>query len=136
MKAWGKRGTAPGEFHTPHSIAADAQGNVYVGDRENRRIQVFDADGNFLKQWTDIGAPWAICIPPGPHQVLYSSDSVPGRIYKLDLNGNILGAFGKPGKQLGQFGWVHEMACPSENVLYVAELLNWRVQKLTLHQTE
>ena len=133
VKAWGRRGAAPGEFHTPHSIAADAQGNVYVGDRENRRIQVFDAEGNFLRQWTNVGAPWAICITPGPHQVLYSSDSVPGRIYKLDLNGNILGAFGKAGKQLGQFGWVHEIACPSEDILYVAELLNWRVQKLILH---
>jgi len=133
VKAWGKRGAAPGEFHTPHSIAIDAAGKVYVGDRENRRIQVFDTDGNFLEQWTNVGAPWALCITPAPHQVLYSSDSVPGRIYKLDLKGNILGAFGKAGKQLGQFGWVHEIACPSENLLYVGELLNWRVQKLTLH---
>jgi len=133
VKAWGRRGMAPGEFHTPHSIVADAKGNVYVGDRENRRIQVFDADGNFLKQWTNIGAPWALCITPGPHQALYSSDSAVGRIYKLDLSGKILGAFGKPGKQLGQFGWVHEIACPSENLLYVSELLNWRVQKLILH---
>jgi DNA-binding beta-propeller fold protein YncE len=133
IKAWGKRGTQPGEFHTVHTIATDAKGNVYVGDRENHRIQVFDNDGNFLKQWTNIGSPWAICITPGPKQVLYTSDSNPGRIYKLDLDGNILGVFGKAGKQLGQFGWVHEIACPSENTLYVAELLNWRVQKLNLH---
>ncbi|MFY9528599.1 MAG: peptidyl-alpha-hydroxyglycine alpha-amidating lyase family protein [Candidatus Acidiferrales bacterium] len=133
VKAWGKRGTEPGEFHTLHSIATDAKGNVYVGDRENNRIQVFDNDGNFLKQWTNIGAPWAICITPGPKQVLYTSDSNPGRIYKMDLDGNILGALGKAGKLLGQFGWVHEIACPSENTLYVAELLNWRVQKLILH---
>jgi hypothetical protein len=65
--------------------------------------------------------------------VLYTSDSNKGRIYKMDLNGNVLGAFGKPGKQLKEFGWVHEIACPSENTLYVAELLNWRVQKLILH---
>jgi DNA-binding beta-propeller fold protein YncE len=133
VKAWGKRGTEPGEFYHLHSIATDAKGNVYVGDRENNRIQVFDNDGNFLKQWTNIGAPWAICITPGPKQVLYTSDSNPGRIYKMDLDGNILGVFGKAGKQLGQFGWVHEIACPSENTLYVAELLNWRVQKLILH---
>lgn len=133
VKEWGKRGTAPGEFHTVHTIATDAKGNVYVGDRENNRIQVFDNDGNFLKQWTDVGAPWAICITPGPKQVLYTSDSNAGRIYKLDLDGHILGAFGKPGKLLGEFGWVHEIACPSENTLFVAELLNWRVQKLILH---
>jgi DNA-binding beta-propeller fold protein YncE len=133
VKSWGKRGTEPGEFHTPHSIATDAKGNVYVGDRENRRIQIFNGDGEFLKQWTNIGAPWAICITPGPKQYLYSSDSVPGHIYKLDLDGNILGVFGTAGKQQKQFGWVHEMACPSENTLYVGELLNWRVQKLILH---
>ncbi len=133
VKSWGKRGTAPGEFHTVHSIATDASGKVYVGDRENRRIQIFDSNGEFIKQWTNIGAPWAICITPGPRQVLYTSDSVPGRFYKVDLDGNILGVFGKAGKRPGQFGWVHEIACPSENTLYVGELLNWRVQKLTLH---
>jgi DNA-binding beta-propeller fold protein YncE len=133
VKEWGKRGTEPGEFHTLHSIATDAKGNVYVGDRENHRIQVFDGEGNFLKQFTNIGAPWAICITPGPKQYLYTSDSNPGQIYKMDLDGNVLGVFGKAGKQLGQFGWVHEIACPSENTLFVGELLNWRVQKLILH---
>jgi DNA-binding beta-propeller fold protein YncE len=133
VKEWGQRGTAPGEFHTPHSIATDAKGNVYVGDRENNRIQVFDGEGNFLKEWTTIGAPWAICITPGSKQVLYTSDSTAGRIYKLDLDGNILGQFGKSGKLLGQFGWVHEISCPAENTLFVAELLNWRIQKLILH---
>ena len=133
VKAWGKRGTDPGDFHTPHTIALDAAGKVYVGDRENNRIQVFNGDGELLKQFTNVGAPWAICITPGPNQVLYSSDARSGRIYKLDLNGNIQGVFGAAGKRLGEFGWVHEMACPSENVLWVGEILNWRVQKLVLH---
>ena len=136
VKSWGKRGTEPGEFHTPHSIATDARGNVYVGDRENSRIQVFDGDGKFLKQFTNVGAPWAICITPGPKQALYSADARPGRIYKMDLDGNILGVLGKAGKRPGQFGWVHEMACPSENVLFVGEILNWRVQKLVLHPAQ
>jgi DNA-binding beta-propeller fold protein YncE len=131
IKSWGDRGTEPGQFHTVHSIATDGKGNVYVGDRENRRIQVFDGEGKFLKQITSAGAPWAICITPD--QTLYSSDSVPGRIYKMDLDGNVKGVFGKAGKLPGQFGWVHEMACPTENTLWVAEVLNWRVQKLTLH---
>ena len=78
------------------------------------------------------GAPWAICITPGAKQVLYSADAYPGRIYKLTLDGKILGMLGESGKQLRQFGWIHEMACPSENELYVAELLNWRIQKLIL----
>ena len=160
LKSWGDRGTGPGQFHTPHSIAVDAQNRVYVADRSNRRIQVFDTEGKFLKQITiDVpvppgarplignmpdeatiaagtfapGSPWAICISPGPNQVLYSADAWPGRIYKLTLDGKLLGVLGQSGKQPKQFGWIHEMACPSENVLWVGELLNWRVQKLRLH---
>ncbi|MFL9875362.1 peptidyl-alpha-hydroxyglycine alpha-amidating lyase family protein [Paraburkholderia megapolitana] len=160
IKSWGDRGTGPGQFHTPHSIALDAHDNIYVADRSNRRIQVFDTEGKFLRQFTidvpvpadarpaignmpneaDIaagtfapGSPWAICISPGPNQVLYSSDAFPGRIYKMTLDGKVLGVLGKAGKQSKQFGWIHQMACPSENVLFVAELLNWRVQKLVLH---
>ncbi|SMG55237.1 peptidyl-alpha-hydroxyglycine alpha-amidating lyase family protein [Paraburkholderia susongensis] len=160
LKSWGDRGTGPGQFHTPHSIAVDANDHVYVADRSNRRIQVFDTEGTFLRQFTidvpvppdarpaignmpseaDIaagtfapGSPWAICISPGPNQVLYSSDAFPGRIYKMTLDGKVLGVLGKTGKQPKQFGWIHQMACPEKNVLFVAELLNWRIQKLVLH---
>ena len=82
------------------------------------------------------GAPWAVCItPPNAQktQYLYMADAFPGRVYKFSLDGKLLGYFGKAGKQPGQFGWIHEIACPSENELFVAEVLNWRVQKLTLH---
>jgi DNA-binding beta-propeller fold protein YncE len=133
LKEWGARGTAPGQFHAPHTIAVDAQNRLYVGDRENNRIQIFDPDGNFTAHWTNVGVPWALCITPGPHQVIYSSDSRPGHIYKLDLNGNILGVFGRAGKQPSEFGWVHQIACPSEDVVFVGELLNWRVQRFVLN---
>ena len=81
------------------------------------------------------GAPWAICVtPPNAQgqQFIYSSDAFPGRVYKLSLDGKLLGMLGKSGHQMKQFGWIHEIACPSENEIYVAELLNWRVQRLTL----
>jgi DNA-binding beta-propeller fold protein YncE len=81
------------------------------------------------------GAPWAICVTPpnaSGQQFLYSSDAFPGRVYKLTLDGKLLGMLGKSGHQMKQFGWIHEIACPSENEIYVAELLNWRVQKLIL----
>jgi DNA-binding beta-propeller fold protein YncE len=130
IKAWGERGTGPGQFNIPHTIASDAKGNVYVGDRTNRRIQVFDTEGAFLKQFTGVEQPWAICITPAPNQVLYSSDANSGKIFKLDLNGTVLGTFGSFGKQLKEFGWIHEITCPSANELYVGELLNWRIQKL------
>ncbi len=139
MKSWGSRGTEPGHFNTPHSIAVDAQGNVYVGDRGNRRIQVFDNDGNFKTQYTHVGAPWAVCITPGPHQYLYSSNSNGtgsmdnGEIYKMELDGKVLGKFGKAGKLLKEFGSVHEIDCRNPNELYVGEITNWRVQKLTLY---
>ena len=123
------------------------------------RIEVFDGDGKYLRQikikepfdyanvlpaignkpdpnatgTQSAGAPWTVCITPGPNQVLYTSDAFPGRIYKLSLDGKVLGMFGESGKQLKQFGWIHEIACPSENEIYVGELLNWRVQKLILH---
>ena len=156
LKSWGEPGDQPGQFNVPHSIAVDAQNNIYVADRGNRRIQVFNTDGKFLRQFTiDVpapadarpaignkpasttgtmspGAPWTLCITPGPNQVLYTSDAFPGRIYKLSLDGKVLGVLGKSGKQLGQFGWIHEIACPSADELYVAELLNWRIQKLVL----
>jgi DNA-binding beta-propeller fold protein YncE len=164
LMSFGEPGNKPGQLNTPHSIAADAQGNIYVADRGNRRIQVFDGDGKLLREIRidvpfdpaavpaigaipDVakleaagsaltqapGAPWTVCITPGPRQVLYTSDAYPGRIYKLSLDGTVLGVLGESGKQLKQFGWIHEIACPSENVLYVAELLNWRIQKLILH---
>jgi DNA-binding beta-propeller fold protein YncE len=126
------KGKEPGQFSTPHTIATDAKGNVYVGDRGNNRIQVFDNDLVLRAVWTGVGAPWAICITPGPKQYLYSSDAV-GPVYKLDLEGHVLGKFGAAGKQMKQFGWIHEMNCTSENELLVGELLNWRVQKLSLH---
>ncbi|TAK14959.1 MAG: 6-bladed beta-propeller [Acidobacteria bacterium] len=136
LKTWGERGSGPGQFNIPHTIASDAAGNVYVGDRTNRRIQVFDGNGTFLRQFANVAAPWAICITPGAKQFLYSADANSGKVFKLDLEGNLLGAFGSFGKQPKQFGWIHEIACPSENELYVGELLNWRVQKLTLKPFE
>jgi DNA-binding beta-propeller fold protein YncE len=134
LKAIGNsvKGKEPGQFNTPHTIATDKQGNVYVGDRGNSRIQVFDNDLTLRAVWTGVGAPWAICITPGPKQYLYSSDAV-GPIYKMDLEGHVLGKFGSAGKKMKEFGWIHEMNCTSDNELLVGELLNWRVQKLQVH---
>jgi DNA-binding beta-propeller fold protein YncE len=143
IKEIGTRGTQPGQFNIPHSITSDAKGNIYVADRQNRRIQVFDSDLKLLKIYDNIGAPWAVCITPGPHQYLYTSNSNPdnndsrqaavsGEIYKMELDGTVLGKFGKPGKQLGEFSTVHEIDCRNENELLVSEITAWRVQKLTL----
>jgi DNA-binding beta-propeller fold protein YncE len=122
-----------------HGIAIDAKGNVYVADTDNKRIQVFNGDGVYQRQITNIGSPAAICISPGAHQHLYSSNSNPpddidanGEIYQLELDGKILGKFGKAGKLPKEFGTVNSIDCRGDNVLYVGEIGNWRVQKITL----
>jgi DNA-binding beta-propeller fold protein YncE len=140
IKSWGARGSDPGQFNSLRGIAIDAQGNVYTADAGNKRIQVFDGDGMLKTQLTNVGAPSALCITPGTHQYLYSSNSNPpedidnnGEIYKLELDGRILGKFGKAGKLPKEFGTVNSIDCRRENELLVGEIGNWRVQKITLH---
>jgi hypothetical protein len=138
IKSWGSRGSDAGQFNGIHGIVIDAQGNLYVADAGNQRIQVFDGDGNVKAQITNVGVPYAICITPGPHQYLYSSNSNDaetldnGEIYKLELDGRIVGKFGRAGKLPKEFGMVNSLDCRSENELFVGELTNWRVQKVTL----
>jgi hypothetical protein len=143
LKAVGTKGSAPGQLNLPHTIATDAAGNVYVGDRSNSRIQVFNNDLEFKAIYDHVGAPWAVCISPGPHQYLFSSNSNPdnnnsqiaaqtGEIYKMELDGTVIGKFGHAGKQLGEFSTVHEIDCRNPNELLVSEIIAWRVQKLVL----
>jgi sugar lactone lactonase YvrE len=140
----GTKGSGQLQLNLPHTIAADAKGNVYVGDRSNSRIQVFDNDLSYKATYDNVGAPWAVCITPGPHQYLYSSNSFPdsnnsqlmttsGEIYKMELDGTVLGKFGTPGKKLGQFATVHEIDCRNPDQILISEITAWRVQKILLH---
>jgi hypothetical protein len=144
VKSAGSRGAGQGQLNLPHTIATDAKGNVFVGDRSNSRIQVFDNNLEFKAIYDQVGAPWAICISPGPHQYLFSSNSYPdsnnslllpvtGEIYKMELDGTILGRFGKAGKAAGEFSTVHEIDCRNPDELLISEITAWRVQKLLLH---
>ena len=138
IKSWGSRGSENGQFNSLRGIALDAQGNVYVADAGNKRIQVFDGDGTYKSSITTVATPYAICISPGAHQYLYSSNSNDpetldnGEIYKAELDGRVVGRFGRAGKLPKEFGTVNAIDCRSESDLYVGELINWRVQKLTL----
>jgi hypothetical protein len=164
VTSWGSFGAGgvhanenPGKINNPHNLQADRQGNIYVADRGNRRIQVFDRDGKFLRflflnapydkshhptlgglpkdvsTRPDETMPWALCITNTPTQYLYAIDDEPGRLYKMTLDGKILGMLGISGRQKGQFNWAHAIACPSENTIFIADMNNWRLQKLTLH---
>jgi DNA-binding beta-propeller fold protein YncE len=141
VKSWGSKGAEPGQFGTSaRAIAVDAQGNVYVADAGNKRIQVFDGNGTFKSQITGVGSPQALCITPGPSQVLYASNSNPpndidvaGEIYKLKLDGTVIGKFGKAGRTAKEFNFVNAIDCRSENNLYIGEIGNLRVQKVSLH---
>jgi DNA-binding beta-propeller fold protein YncE len=152
---WGMPGRGEGQFRTPHAIAIDRNDNVYVGDRGNRRVQVFDTEGKFLRMFSvevppdfttravngatptsgsnGVGAPNSLCITNGPTQYLFLGESTwPGRVFKLTLDGKVVGVIGKSGRNLGEFSGAHAIACPSENEIYVGESSNWRVQKITL----
>ncbi len=140
VKSWGSRGSGPGQFGSVLSIAVDAQGDVYAADAGNKRIQVFDNDGMLKTQFTNVGTPAALCITPPPNQVLFASNSNPpedfdagGEIYKLKLDGTIVGRFGRAGKLLKEFGTVSAIDCRTESTLLVGEAANMRVQRITLH---
>jgi DNA-binding beta-propeller fold protein YncE len=138
LKNWGSRGDGQGQFNIVHGIAIDAQGNVYVGDEGNKRVQVFDTEGTFKTQFTNVGAPTALCLTRGTQPVLYVAHTgdpdgmEDAAIYKIDLKGNVLGRFGTAGKLPKEFGLVNSIDCRNENELLVGELANWRVQKITL----
>lgn len=130
LKTWGKRGKGDGEFHTPHSIAVDRQGRVYVADRENYRVQIFDSEGRFLGKWDTLGAPWGLELTRDGH--LLMADGYNNRVLKLTLEGKAVGGFGSHGKVAGTFHYCHQIAMDSKGAIYTAEILNWRPQKFVL----
>lgn len=145
IKSAGKRGDPkiPLNFAAPHTMQVDDQGNVYYGDRSNRRIVVLDNDLNQLRVYDKTGAPWGLCVSPGPHQYLYTSNStgttidsrnasVIGEIYKMELDGTVLGRFGHAGVDMKEFASIHFMDCRQPNTIYVSEIQGWRIKKVTL----
>jgi NHL repeat-containing protein len=140
VKSWGSKGNGDGQFDVVRSIAVTADGDVYVADGgNNHRIQVFDNNGTFKRQFQAVGNPQAICLTTGANPILYVSNTNPpnnidtaGEIYKMDLNGKLLGKFGRAGKMLKEFGTTNAIDCRNPNQLYVGEIGNLRVQKITL----
>ena len=127
MTSWGGPGTGPGQFDTPHSIVVDDKGLVYVADRQNRRVQIFDGGGTYIKEWKYKGLPCGLYI--AADRQLYMVSGFAGEILRLDKNGKALGATGQPGAGLGEFGEAHYMTMDPRGVIYVADTVSARLHK-------
>jgi peptidylamidoglycolate lyase len=142
LLAWGRKGDQPGEFNVPHGISLDAQGRVYVADRANSRVQVFDGNGNFLAQWKGLGVPWDVTIGSDGYayvldggQTETSNTPDSGRVLKTDLQGHILESWGRVGKYDGQFYFAHQLAVAKNGDVYVTDVIyGMRVQKFARTQ--
>jgi len=126
LKAWGKKGTGPGEFNLPHAVQVDAEGRVYVGDRENNRLQVFDADGRFLRQIRGM-APFGLFLTPDQH--LFVADGRANKVLKMTLDGQVLASWGATGAEPGNFQLPHGLTVAADGAVYVTEITGKRLQK-------
>lgn len=128
---WGKKGTKDGEFDLVHDVALDNKGRVYVADRANERVQIFDQRGKFLGKWTGLGAPWGLAFV-AKDNAFYMCDGKNNRIIKVNLDGQVIGTLSGYGKVQGRLDFPHHIAVDSEGSIYVAEIRNWRVQKFAI----
>ncbi len=126
IKSWGGKGKGPGQFEVAHGIAIDAKGLLWVMDRENQRIQVFDAEGTFVREMKYAGLPCSVDIG---RQYVYMVNGFAGQVLRLDLNGKVLAALGKPGKGPGEFGEAHFIAVSPKDELYIADSVNGALVK-------
>jgi DNA-binding beta-propeller fold protein YncE len=122
IKWWGGKGTGPGQFDMPHSIAIDSKGRVYVADRSNNRIQIFDGDGKFIDQWTNFGTPWGLFITK--NDMLYVVDGTD--------NNCLLIANTKDGKVIDRIDGLSNataVTVDSTGAIYVGEVNGTNVKK-------
>ncbi len=131
IKWVGTYGSGIDQFKVPHSIAY-ADGKLYIADRNNYRIQVYDTDLKYEKTISHVGMPWAVCISPGAKKYLWSGDGATGKIYKLDLDGKLLGWAQTDLNQGQSYCQIHEMHCASDHVIYRGSCGMWNVEKITI----
>ena len=131
IKKWGTKGTGEGEFNLPHTIVLDAKGRVIVGDRENNRIQIFDADGKYLAMWKEGGAPYGLFLAGDR---LFVADGVANWVKVLGPDGKSLGRFGEKGTAAGQLQLPHMLCVDSRGDVYVTEITGKRIQKFSANK--
>ena len=136
ITSWGESGTGPGQFNIVHNVVVDEEGLVYIADRENQRVQVFDRDGNFQTQWNDMSRVAAICMDAGDDPLVYLGEYYCGigsnsmgtnlgpRVSVMDRQGNVLARLGTNsyGEEPGRFYSPHGIAVDSKGDIYVAEV--------------
>jgi DNA-binding beta-propeller fold protein YncE len=128
LLGWGMKGSGPGQFDLPHSIAIDGD-VVYVGDRENARIQLFDLSGHFLREWK-LGHPFGLFVTSD--HFIYMCDAIAGRILKIDHEGKVVGVLNGPGPDMGRHFDPHQIAVDKDKSIFAAEVSPWRTQKFRL----
>ena len=144
VKAWGRRGSRPGEFSLVHAIVADGRGRLLVADRNNARVQVFDRDGHFLAQWSNVVIPWGLWVAPrdevwvcGSSPAAWKDDAfalaTPPHdqvLMRFDPDGRLVQLWSVPvGDAPAQLNWAHGIAADSHGNLYCGEYRGKRVQK-------
>lgn len=127
LTQWGSRGSEPGQFAVAHSIKIDSQDRIYVADRENQRIQIFDTEGTFLEQWTYNAMVCALFLHDDGS--IWMTSGFDGELARIDpADGKLIGALGSPGNGIGQFGEAHFLTVDGEHDIFVADVVNRRVQ--------
>jgi hypothetical protein len=127
MKTWGTKGNGPGQFNLPHSIDIDRQRRLYVADRDNGRIQIFDEEGRYLDQWAEIRSPFHLVVSPDQH--VWVSDGMTNKFLQYSADGQLVSSWGTCGTFPGAFWGVHQFSVDSAGNLYVAEAFGGRAQK-------
>jgi peptidylamidoglycolate lyase len=126
---WGTKGTGPGQFDLVHSVAVDGQGRVFVADRSNHRIQIFDAAGKFLDQWPNVRHPTFLTVS-NDNKSVWVASGIEDRMVKYDMNGKLQTYWGAPGNFAATLYNPHGFSVDPAGDLYIADSFNNRVQKL------
>lgn len=145
---WGRLGVKPGEFNLPHAIVIDSQRRVYVADRNNARVQVFDETGKLLDVWQDLVVPWGFCLTAEDHLWVCGCSPMPWRetdevlscppkdqlFMRFDPSGRLRQLWTVPKgvdgeERPGELNWVHGIALDSKGNLYACDIVGKRVQK-------
>jgi DNA-binding beta-propeller fold protein YncE len=127
LKTWGGHGIEPGSFQCPHNLCLDDDDYVYVCDRENNRIQVFDGDGRLLDIWSGF-APYGLALDTAG--TLFVADGRANQILRLSETGEVVKSWGGKGSAPGQFQMPHMLAFDQSGNLLVAEVNGKRLQRL------